>query len=142
MTITAAPTATTTATDATFALTATDAASVLCVLDSGAIERCTSPKTYTGLEPGSHTFNVIAMGVAGNFVSATHTWQVVPAAGAPSDTMITSLSPVRLADTRPGWVAADGLFFGTGPVPLVVSSRSRLLGVVVCRPMRRPLSSM
>jgi len=23
---------------------------------------------------------------------------------------------VRLADTRPGWVAADGLFFGTGPV--------------------------
>lgn len=57
------------------------------------------------------------MGVAGNFVSATHTWQVVPAAGAPSDTMIMSLSPVRLADTRPGWVAADGLFFGTGPVP-------------------------
>ena len=52
VTITAAPTATTTATDATFAFTATDAASVLCVLDSGAIERCTSPKTYTGLEPG------------------------------------------------------------------------------------------
>ena len=30
--------------------------------------------------------------------------------------MITPLTPVRFADTRPGWVAADGLFFGTGPV--------------------------
>ncbi len=27
-----------------------------------------------------------------------------------------SLNPVRLADTRAGWVAADGLFEGTGPV--------------------------
>ena len=31
--------------------------------------------------------------------------------------MIVSLDPVRFADTRPGWVAADGLFYGTGPVP-------------------------
>jgi len=113
VTITSAPAATTTATEATFAFTATDAASVLCVLDSGAIERCLSPKTYTGLQPGSHTFNVIAMGVAGNFVSDTHTWQVVPPG---EDSMIVSLNPVRFADTRPGWVAADGLFFGTGPV--------------------------
>ena len=104
------------------------------MLDSGAIERCTSPKTYNGLEPGSHTFNAIAMGVAGNFVSAMLTWQVVPSAGAPSDTSITSLTPVRLADTRPGWVAADGLFFGTGPVPAggvvqlpLVGCRERLL---------------
>ena len=114
VTITAAPTATTTATDATFAFTATDAASVLCVLDAGAFERCLSPKTYSGLEPGAHTFNVIAMGVAGNFASDTHTWQVVPPG---EDSMIASFSPVRLADTRPGWVAADGLFVGTGPVP-------------------------
>ncbi|MGA7758712.1 MAG: hypothetical protein WCA57_12805, partial [Ilumatobacteraceae bacterium] len=26
------------------------------------------------------------------------------------------LNPVRLADTRAGWVAADGLYEGTGPV--------------------------
>ena len=33
---------------------------------------------------------------------------------APSDYV--PMSPVRFADTRPGWVAADGLFAGTGPV--------------------------
>ena len=114
VTITAAPTAMTTATTATFEFTATDAASVLCVLDSGAIERCLSPKTYTGLEPGTHTFNVIAMGVAGNFASDTHTWTIIRPG---EDSMITSLTPVRFADTRPGWIAADGLFYGTGPVP-------------------------
>ena len=69
--ITVAPPAETQSTTATFEFVATDAASVLCVLDSGAIERCASPKTYTGLELGTHTFNVIAMGVAGNFVSDT-----------------------------------------------------------------------
>ena len=114
VTITSAPTAETTATDATFAFTATDAASVLCVLDNGAIERCLSPTTYTGLEPGTHTFTVIAMGVAGNYVSDTHTWTIIPPG---EDTIITPLDPRRFADTRPGWVAADGLFYGTGPVP-------------------------
>jgi hypothetical protein len=113
--ITAAPTATTTATDATFAFTTKDSVSDLCVLDSGAIERCLSPKTYTGLEPGTHTFTVIAMGSgAGNFVSATHTWTIVRPG---EDLMVTPLTPVRFADTRPGWIAADRLFVGTGPVP-------------------------
>ncbi len=80
VTITAAPTESTTATDATFAFTTTDSISELCVLDAGALERCLSPKAYTGLEPGVHTFTVIAMGVGGsNFVSDTHTWRIVPA---------------------------------------------------------------
>jgi hypothetical protein len=114
VTITAAPTAITTATDATFAFTTTDSISDLCVLDAGALERCLSPKTYTGLEPGVHTFTVIASGVGGsNFVSDTHTWTVV---GPDEDLMITPLTPVRFADTRAGWIAADRLFVGTGPV--------------------------
>ncbi len=115
VTITSAPPAVTTATDATFEFTANaDAASVMCVLDGGAIELCLSPKTYTGLEPGEHTFTVIAGSTAGNYVSDTHTWTILPPG---EDSMITPLAPVRFADTRPGWVAADGLFFGTGPVP-------------------------
>jgi hypothetical protein len=115
VTITAAPEALTTATDATFEFTANaDAASVLCVLDGGPIELCKSPKTYTGLEPGEHTFTVIAGSVAGNFVSDTHTWTIVLPG---EDSMITPLTPVRFADTRPGWVAADKLFYGNGPVP-------------------------
>ncbi|HSM65671.1 MAG TPA: hypothetical protein VK860_05155, partial [Ilumatobacteraceae bacterium] len=112
--ITVAPPAETISTTATFEFVTTDAASVLCVLDSGAIERCDSPVTYSDLELGAHTFNVIAMGVAGNFVSDSHTWQVIRPG---EDSMIVSMDPVRLADTRPGWVAADGLFFGTGPIP-------------------------
>ena len=115
VTITAAPETLTTATDATFEFTANaEAASVLCVLDGGPIELCKSPKTYTGLEPGEHTFTVIAGSVAGNFVSDTHTWTIILPG---EDTIITPLTPVRFADTRPGWVAADKLFYGTGPVP-------------------------
>ena len=115
VTITDAPAATTTATDATFIFDAgADATRVLCALDSGAIEDCLSPKTYTGLAPGEHTFTVIAMGAGGVFASDTYTWTIVLPG---EETMITPLAPVRFADTRPGWVAADQLFYGNGPVP-------------------------
>ena len=115
VTITDAPAVTTTATDATFAFdTSADTTRVLCVLDGGPIEDCLSPKTYTGLAPGEHTFTVIAMGLGGIFASDVHTWTILPPG---EDSMITPLTPVRFADTRPGWVAADGLFYGTGPVP-------------------------
>jgi hypothetical protein len=113
--ITSAPTAVTTAATATFVFTASaDAASVLCVVDGGPIELCTSSKSYTGLEPGEHTFTVIAGSTAGNFVSATHTWTILPPG---EDSIITPVELMRLADTRPGFVASDGLFFGLGPVP-------------------------
>ena len=115
VTITDAPDAETTATDATFAFEAgADSTRVLCVLDGGAIEDCVSPKTYTGLAPGEHTFTVLAMGDGGIFASDTHTWTIIPPG---EDSMIVSLDPVRFADTRPGWVATDGLFYGLGPVP-------------------------
>ena len=100
----------------------------------GAIELCKSPKTYTGLEPGEHTFTVIAGSVAGNYVSDTHTWRIIRPG---EDTMVTSFTPVRLADTRPGWVAADGLFVGTGAVGVDSSCRCRLPIVAKFLPMRR-----
>ena len=106
VTITDAPAATTTATDATFIFDAgADATRVLCVLDSGAIEDCLSPKTYTGLAPGEHTFTVIAMGAGGVFASDTHTWTIVLPG---EETMITPLDsgslrrhPTRLGRSRP-----------------------------------------
>ena len=55
--------------------------------------------------------------MAGNFVLPCSCGKSFRLQGALSDALITSLTPVRLADTRPGWVAADGLFSGTGPVP-------------------------
>ncbi len=111
VTITEAPAATTTSTDATFAFDAgEDATRVLCILDDGPIEDCLSPKTYTGLEYGSHTFTVVAMGTGGIFASETHTWEIVDVPE------IVSLTPARLADTRVPFVAADGQFTATGPV--------------------------
>ena len=92
----------------------TDATTVLCGLDGAAPTSCTSPKTYTGLPVGSHTYSVVALGTDGQFTSASYAWMIVPVG---EDSMVTLFTPVRLADTRPGWVAADGLFVGTGPVP-------------------------
>jgi hypothetical protein len=47
--------------DATFTFSDADSsATFLCQLDGGGYSSCTSPKTYTALDPGSHTFSVEA----------------------------------------------------------------------------------
>ena len=49
-----------------------------CSLDDAAFDICTSPKSYTGLGNGQHTFEVRARDAAGNVdaTPATHTWTV------------------------------------------------------------------
>ena len=60
------PSGTTSATSATFTFSSTEAGSTFaCELD-GASVPCTSPKTYTGLSDGEHTFTVAATDPAGN----------------------------------------------------------------------------
>jgi hypothetical protein len=51
-----------------------------CSLDGGFVPNCRSPKTYTGLAPGTHTFRARAVDWAGNVdpTSATRTWTVLP----------------------------------------------------------------
>ena len=64
---------------ASFRVTSTEAASTFqCRLDSGAWSACTSPKTYSGLADGSHTFDVRATDTAGNTdaTPATRTWTI------------------------------------------------------------------
>jgi len=84
-TITAAPSNPSGSPDATFEFTSEAGATFECRLDGGAWEACSSPKSYTGLSDGSHTFEVRASDAAGNTdpTPAGYTWTIaLPPAGA------------------------------------------------------------
>ena len=82
-TITSNPTSSTTVTTASFTFTSTETnASYECKIDNESFALCTSPKLYTNLALGSHTFQVRSIDIAGN-VDATpesYTWRVTAAA--------------------------------------------------------------
>ena len=83
-TISAGPSATVPNGQATFEFTSSEASSTFqCSLDAAAYTPCTSPKAYSGLAKGSHTFNVRAADASGNVdpTPATRTWT---AAGDPT----------------------------------------------------------
>jgi pimeloyl-ACP methyl ester carboxylesterase len=74
------PDASTASTSATFIFHSTENGSTFeCKLDSGHYSSCISPKSYSGLTVGSHTFSVRAKDAAGNIdlSSATHSWTVI-----------------------------------------------------------------
>jgi hypothetical protein len=77
-TIDSKPTNPSTASDATFAFSDTEAGvTFTCTLDTGAAGPCTSPKSFTSLTSGSHSFSVIATDGAGNASpAATYAWTV------------------------------------------------------------------
>lgn len=73
-----APAAGSTSTSATFNFHASSTpATFTCRLDGGAPGACTSPKTYTGLAQGTHTFSVYAtVSKVSDPLPATSTWTV------------------------------------------------------------------
>jgi CSLREA domain-containing protein len=83
-TITANPTNPTNSTSASFSFTGSDnqtlpaSLTFECKLDAGAFGACTSPKSYSGLALGSHTFAVRAIDAAGNVdpTPASFTWEI------------------------------------------------------------------
>ena len=77
-TITAHPDALTTSPDASFSFNGVDAASFECQLDTSAFAACTSPKSYSGLSDGAHTFSVRARDAEGRYdpTPASYTWTI------------------------------------------------------------------
>ena len=65
--------------DASFAFSASEGSSTFeCELDGGGFSSCASPKSYTSLSDGSHTFKVRAVDAAGNTdaTPAQSTWSI------------------------------------------------------------------
>ncbi len=90
-----APRTATTATTATFVFSDSEPGlSFECQRDGGAFSACASPKTYTGLANGSHSFAVRATDAAGNTgAAATRSWTVDTV---PPDTAV-SLGPAAVS---------------------------------------------
>ncbi len=78
-TITSGPSGTVSSTSASFGFSSSESGSTFqCKLDGGTFGACTSPKSYTGLANGSHTFSVRARDSADNVdpTPATRTWTI------------------------------------------------------------------
>jgi hypothetical protein len=78
-TIGSGPSGTVSTASASFTFSSSESGSTFeCKLDSGTFVACTSPRSYTGLANGSHTFSVRATDAAGNVdaTPATRTWKV------------------------------------------------------------------
>jgi hypothetical protein len=113
-------------TTATFAFRSTEPASTFaCSLDAGAFTSCTSPRSYTGLAEGDHTFRVRATDAASNVdpTPATATWTIdtsVPDTTPPSVNLSAPANgaringPVAVAATASDNVGVDRVEFSVG----------------------------
>ncbi len=85
-TISSGPSGTTTSTSASFSFSSTEPGSSFeCKLDSGSFAACSSPKAYSTLGTGAHSFSVRATDPAGNvdLSPATQDWTVEAASPPP-----------------------------------------------------------
>ncbi len=118
--ITAKPSDPSTSSSASFSFSGNDGsgtgvAGYQCKLDSGDYAGCTSPKTYSGLSDGSHTFMVYAVDAAGNSDSSpdSSTWWI--------DTINPTLTMTStVSDTT-----------NVSPIPVTVTSSESLIGFSV-----------
>jgi len=87
-TLVSAPPADSTSAAASFEFSSTEPGSTfVCSLDTGGFDGCSSPKSYSGLGDGDHTFRVQAVDAAGNADSTpvSYTWHISGVGGATVD---------------------------------------------------------
>ena len=100
-TIDSGPSGTVSSASATFAFSSNEANSTFqCKLDGATFASCSSPKGYSNLSGGSHTFEVRATDPAGNTdaTPASRTWTVSTAA---ATTSLTSTADTKLVENAP-----------------------------------------
>ena len=95
-TITSKPASSTSSTSASFAFTSNLGGSAFeCRLDSGSWAHCSSPKSYSGLAPGSHSFQVVAVDGVGHVdpTPASYSWTIVVTPGAANHFAVVTVNP-------------------------------------------------
>ncbi len=104
--ITSGPATNSASTSAAFTMTTANATTMQCSLDAAAFAPCTSPKTYSSLSQGSHTFNVKAIQGSDQSATTSYTWTVDTIA--PPAPIITSKPANFSATSSPTFTFADG----------------------------------
>ena len=118
--ITAGPNGSTAATDASFRFASPEAdASFECLIDDGDWGACDSPKAYSSLANGSHTFMVRAVDAAGNQdpSPATGTWTVDTTL--PGVTLVSPADGSSTNDATPTFEGSAGIAAGDDPTVTV-----------------------
>ena len=107
-TITSGPSGTTSATSATFAFVAGARGDTLeCALDAAAFATCTSPKGYSGLRDGTHTFRVRERTRAGQVGDAASRSWTVDTVAPPAPQLVQKPADPSSSDS-PTFAFADG----------------------------------
>jgi CARDB len=135
--ITAAPPAATTDTDASFSFSASEnGSSFACSLDGGAFSGCSSPASYNQLAVGGHTFEVNATDAAGNTgAAAKSSWTVQPLL---PDLVVSELTKSSVTVTNVGNATAGAsvvsvTLIGTFSIPTLGPGESAKRVWSVCR---------
>lgn len=118
VTLTSVPNALTNLTSASFDFSAVDAgggsiSSYQCSMDSGGWSVCSSPKSYSSLTQGSHSFSIVANDSVGNISSVvTYNWTIDTTA----PTVTLSSAPNSLTNSTSASFSFSGTDLGGGTV--------------------------
>ena len=102
-TITSAPPNPSSSAAASFAFGADETSTFACSLDGASFSSCTSPKAYSSLTDGSHTFQVRATDTAGNTdaTPASHTWTISTAPPGGTTASFVASADAQVAEATP-----------------------------------------